>query len=180
MAVPAELRRGNGKRGSQGALSAIGMDGKRPSYRVRGKVTEVVKVQCEACGASILRSTAESYDGFCAPCYKRLNERPPTPRESPRESWFSAILAFLIPIALIVLLFLGVPLGFYFVLGGKTSTIQSGTARSVHLVHGIPNIQLNGRPARLISGYLIVELESGRKVWIPVENVAGIEFVDGR
>lgn len=141
-------------------------------------MTYVEKVQCESCGVTILATTAESYDGYCAPCYKKFNEAPPTRYEPPKETWFHAILGFLIPIGIIALFLFGTPLGFYLVLGGRTSTIRAGTIQSINLVHEIPNQKLDGLPARIVQGFVIVEFKSGESLWIPDENIAGIVFTD--
>lgn len=137
---------------------------------------DTVKVQCESCGVTILATTAESYDGYCAPCYKKFNEKPQTPYTPPKQSPLDAILGFLIPIGIIALVFLGIPFGYKVVLGGRTSSIKSGTIQNVTLINTIPNVELSNRPARIVQDYLIVELQSGRSLWIPEENVAGIEF----
>ena len=137
------------------------------------------KVQCESCGVTILATTAESYGGYCAPCFKKFNEKPPAPHPPPPKSRpLETLLGFLIPIAIVAFVFLGIPFGYRLVLGGRTSNIKSGTTQNVRLIHEIPDVKLNGRPARIIQNYLIVELESGRSLWIPEENVAGVEFAD--
>ena len=134
------------------------------------------KAQCESCGVTILATTAESYDGYCAPCYKKFNEKPPTPYTPSKQPPLDAILGILIPIGIIALVFLGIPYGYKLVLGGRTSSIKSGTIESVKLINEIPDATLNNRPARIVQDYLIIELESGRSLWIPEENVAGVEF----
>lgn len=134
------------------------------------------KVQCESCGVTILATTAESYDGYCAPCYKKFNEKPPTAYNPPKRSPIDAILGFLIPAGIITLVLLGIPYGYKIVLGGRTSSIKSGTIQSVTLINAIPDAELANRPARIVQDYLIIELASGRSLWIPEENVAGIEF----
>lgn len=134
------------------------------------------KVQCESCGVTILATTAESHDGYCAPCYKKFNEKPLTTYVAPKQTPLDAVLVFLIPIGIIALVFLGIPFGYKLILGGPTSSIKSGTTQDVILINTVPDAQLNGRPARIIQGYLIIELESGRSLWIPKENVAGVEF----
>ena len=134
------------------------------------------KMQCESCGVTILATTAQSYDGYCAPCYKKFNEKPPTAYIPPKQSPLDAILGFLIPVGIIALVFLGIPYGYKLVLGGPTSSIKSGTIQNVTLINVIPNAELTNRPARIVQDYLIVELPSGSSLWIPEENVAGIEF----
>jgi hypothetical protein len=137
---------------------------------------EPEKVQCVSCGVTILATTAESYDGYCAPCYKKFNEKPPKAYLPPKPRLLDKILGFAIPIAIIVFFFLGIPLGYKLVLGGPNSSIKSGTTQNLYLIHEIPDVKLNGRPVRIVQRYIIVELESGRSLWIPEENVAGIEF----
>lgn len=139
-------------------------------------MTEPIKVQCDSCGVTILATTAESYDGYCAPCYKKFNAKPPTTYVAPKRTPLDAILGFLIPIGIVALVLLGIPFGYRLVLGGRTSSIQSGTTQNVILINTYPDVQLNGRPARIVQDYLIIELESGRSLWIPEENVAGVEF----
>ena len=132
---------------------------------------------CESCGAKILSTTAELYGGYCAPCHKRFNEKPAIYRQtSPPESSLSKIFGFLIPIGLIALVFIGFPLGYKLVLGGRKSTVEEGTIKHITLINNIPNIELSGLHARIITDYIVVDLRSGSKIWIPEENVAGIEF----
>ena len=136
------------------------------------------KVKCESCGVTILATTAESYDDYCAPCYKKFNERSPVSRQLPQRSFFAKVFDFVIPIGFIALFFIGIPFGYKLVLGGRTSSIKSGTTERVKLIHEIPGKEIDGRPARIVQDYLIIELKSGRSLWIPEENVAGIEFAN--
>jgi hypothetical protein len=135
------------------------------------------RVACESCGAKILAATAEIYGGYCAPCHKRFNDKPATYRQpSPPESVFSKIFGFLIPIGFIALFVVGIPLGYKLVLGGRKSTVEEGTIQQITLINSIPDLDLSGQHARIVTDYIVVELKSGRKLWIPEENVAGIEF----
>ncbi|QTN32545.1 hypothetical protein HZ994_09450 [Akkermansiaceae bacterium] len=134
------------------------------------------RVSCESCGAKILESTAEIYDGYCAPCYKRLNDKPPIYQQPPTESLMSKISAFLFPIGFLAVFLIGIPLGYKLILGGRTSTVEDGIIEQITLINQIPDQDLTGREARIVSDYIVIELRSGRKLWIPEENVAGIEF----
>ena len=135
------------------------------------------RVACESCGAKILEATADIYDGYCAPCHKRFNEKPPIyPQAAPPESFVSKVFGFLIPVGFIALFFIGIPLGYKLVLGDRKSTIEEGTIQQITLIKSIPEHDLSGRQARIVSDYIVIELKSGRELWIPEENVAGIEF----
>ena len=54
--------------------------------------------------------------------------------------------------------------------------MEKGIIQQITLINDIEGQNLNGRPARIVSDYVVVELPSGRLLWIPEENVAGIEF----
>jgi hypothetical protein len=145
-------------------------------HKEEDKMPEPEKAKCESCSVTILATTAMQYDGYCAPCYKKFNEKPAVQYQLPKQSRMDVILGFLIPIGIIAIVLLGMPLGYRMVLGGPLSTIKSGTIRSATLIHDIPGVQINGCAARLVQDYLIVELDSDRLLWIPEENVAAIEF----
>lgn len=136
------------------------------------------KVQCKSCGVMILATTAESNDGYCKPCQDKFSTKATPNQEHYKESLFETVLSFLVPIGFIAFFLFGVPFGYKLVLGGRKSSIKSGTTQSVILINEIPDVKLDNRPARIVSDYLIIELESGRSLWIPEENVAGIEFKD--
>ena len=134
------------------------------------------RVACESCAPKILPATAEIYAGYYAPCYKRFNATPPVyPKAQPR-SFLGGIFDFIVPIGFIALFLIGFPLGYKLVLGGRKSTVEKGDIHSITLINPVEGHVLEGRPARIVSDYIVVELESGRYLWIPEENVAGIEF----
>jgi hypothetical protein len=140
-------------------------------------IEDTHRVPCESCGAKILAVTAEFYGGYCAPCHKRFNETPAIYRQPPPpESFFSKIVGFLIPIGILALFVIGIPLGYKLVLGGRKSTVEEGRIQQITLINSIPILDLSGQHARIVTDYIVVELKSGRKLWIPEENVAGIEF----
>lgn len=135
------------------------------------------KVQCVSCNATIHLSTAEIYDGCCAPCFKRLNAKPPAIQQPQKRSVFGGMFEMLIPLLIFVLVFVGMPLGFKLVLGDKKTPIRKGTIKSISLVKQ-PNSESDivGRSASIMSGFVVVEMPLGHQLWIPNENVAGIEF----
>ena len=135
------------------------------------------RTKCKSCAASILPVTAERFDGYCAPCYKELNAIPYVPQPQPRQSLISRIMGFLVPAIFIGLFLLGIPLGYKLILGGSRSTVTSGVIRSIYLTHPIMiNPNLEGRHARIIADYLIVDMDAGRKLWISEDHLVAVEF----
>lgn len=88
----------------------------------------------------------------------------------------SKIFGFLAPIFFVALFLVGIPLGYKLVLGGSRSTVNSGVIKSIYLTHPISDPRLEGRQARIVADYLIVEMDNGRKLWISEENLVGVEF----
>jgi hypothetical protein len=134
------------------------------------------RTKCKSCAASILPATSERFDGYCAPCYKELNAIPYIPPPQPPQSFLSKLLGYLAPVFFIGLVFVGFPLGYKLILGGSRSTVTSGVIKSIYLTHPISDPKLEGRQARIVADYLIVEMEGGRKLWISEENLVGVEF----
>jgi hypothetical protein len=133
-------------------------------------------MKCKSCAASILPATADRFGGYCAPCYKELNAIPYIAPPQPPQSLFSKLLGYLAPIFFIALFFVGIPLGYKLILGGSRSTVTSGVIKTLYLTHPISDPRLDGRHARIVADYLIVEMDGGRKLWISEENLVGVEF----
>ena len=89
----------------------------------------------------------------------------------------SKAFGFLIPVGFVLLFFLGIPLGYKLILGDRKSTVKEGRIQDIRLIHDNVNEHLNGKEARVISDYVVIELEGDRELWIPEENVAGIVFL---
>ncbi len=134
------------------------------------------RTKCKSCAASILPATADRFDGYCAPCYKELNAIPYIPPPQPPQGLLSKLLGYLAPILFIGLFFLGIPLGYKLILGGSRSTVTSGVIKAVYMTHPISDARLEGRHARIVADYLIVDMDGGRKLWISEENLVGVEF----
>lgn len=83
---------------------------------------------------------------------------------------------FAIPLFFIALFFVGIPLGYKLVLGGRLTTVTAGVIAKLHLAHPIPDTNLEGRHARIVADYLILDIDGDRKLWISEVNVAGVEF----
>ena len=94
----------------------------------------------------------------------------------PKQTLFDKVVGVVMPVVIIAIFFLGIPLGYKLVIGDRKSALEKGTIQQITLIHEIDGQRLDGRPAKIVAGYVVVELSSGRSLWIPEENVAGIEF----
>lgn len=141
-------------------------------------MNDVQRVSCASCNATILPSTGQLYDGYCAPCFKRLNATPPVVHQPPKKELLGGLFEFLFPIGFAILFFLAVPLGFKFVLGDRKTPVTKGTVSAITLVHPINDVVVVGRPAKVMSGFVVVDLVEGKRLWIPTANVAAMEFAE--
>ncbi|PQO26150.1 hypothetical protein C5Y96_22145 [Blastopirellula marina] len=127
------------------------------------------KSPCKKCGAMILPSTSAQYGGICAKCHQR-------PKRGGFVEIFDVLIALLFPLVMIAVFIFGIPLGHYLFFGGRDTDLHRGITKTVTLVADVPNVELNGKPARITTRYLVIETGNGETVWIPDENVAGVEF----
>ncbi|WP_146115767.1 MULTISPECIES: hypothetical protein [Pirellulaceae] len=117
----------------------------------------------------ILPSTSAQYGGICAKCHQR-------PKRGGFVEIFDVLIALLFPLVMIAVFIFGIPLGHYLFFGGRDTDLHRGITKTVTLVADVPNVELNGKPARITTRYLVIETGNGETVWIPDENVAGVEF----
>ncbi|QDU74893.1 hypothetical protein Pan97_19130 [Bremerella volcania] len=127
------------------------------------------KLPCKMCGAMIRPSTFEQYGGICAKCHHQT-------RRGGFVDSLEVLGALLFPLIMIAVFVFGIPLGHYLFFGGRDTDLHRGITKSVTLVAEVPNVELNGKPARVTTRYLVIETGNGETVWIPDENVAGVEF----
>lgn len=127
------------------------------------------KLPCQKCGAMILPSTSAQFGGICAKCHHQ-------PRRNGFIDALDVLGALLFPLIMMAVFVFGIPLGHYLFFGGRDTDLHRGITKSVILVTDVPNVELNGKPARVTTRYLVVETGNGETVWIPDDNVAGVEF----